>query len=76
MGKNEKNLEKKVSVSEKKISAPIRILKLDLGFGSRYRTGFGRTLHAAFGINQKATFSNELTNICRKLIFHEHLANF
>ena len=38
VGKNEKSLKKKkVSVSEKKISAPNPIPKLDLGFGSRYR---------------------------------------
>jgi hypothetical protein len=39
VGKNEKNLKlkKKVSVSEKRISAPKPIPKFDLGFGSRYR---------------------------------------
>ena len=38
MRKNIKNLKKKnISVSEKKVSAPIRIPKLDLGFGSRYQ---------------------------------------
>ena len=45
MGKHEKNLkffEKKVSISEKKNSAPIPIPKLDLGFGRMYVHYFGR----------------------------------
>ena len=38
-------MKKKVSVPKKENSAPIPIAKLDLGFGSRYLGGFGRTLN-------------------------------